>query len=101
MRRDLWVGTGKPQVDIHEVLEPLGGSNLYTTLLVSVPRNFKCVSNLLTYNTLSEYQVVTNQFYPNYLSPYNLWERPFLGRDNPPDPRVSLGLPVIGSRIVQ
>ena len=84
MRRDLWVGTGKPQVDIHEVLEPLEGSNLYATLLVFISRNYYSVSNLLAYNTLHDYQVVTSQFYPKYLSPYNLWERPFLGRDISP-----------------
>ena len=81
MRRDLWVGTGKPQVDIHEVLEPLEGSNLYATLLVFIPRNYHSVSNLLAYNNLPDYQVVTSQFYFKYLSLYNLWERPFLGRD--------------------
>ena len=84
MRRDLWVGTGKPQVDIHEVLEPLEGSNLYATLLVFISRNYYSVSNLLAYNTFSDYQVVTSQFYPKYLSPYNLWERLFLGRDISP-----------------
>jgi hypothetical protein len=81
MRRDLWVGTGKPQVDIHEVLEPLEGSNLYATLLVFISRNYYGVSNLLAYHILPDYQVVTSQFYPKYLSPYNLWERPFIGRD--------------------
>jgi hypothetical protein len=69
MRRALWVGTGKPQVDIHEVLEPLEGSNLYATLLFFIPRNFYSVSNLLAYYTLLDYQVVTSQFYPKYLSP--------------------------------
>jgi len=71
-------------VDIHEVLEPLDGSNLYTTLLVFIPRNYYSVSNLLAYNTLHDYQVVTNQFYFKYLTLYNLWERPFLGRDISP-----------------